>query len=41
VIVATVALIGYLMGRYHDHFFTCEEFLVAGDNPPTNCVHTE
>jgi hypothetical protein len=22
VIVATVALIGYLMGRYHDHFFT-------------------
>jgi hypothetical protein len=41
VIVTTVALIGYLMGRYNDHFLTCEEFHVAGDNPPTNCVHTQ
>ena len=41
VIVATVALIGYLVGRYNYHFLTCEEFLVAGDNAPTNCVHTQ
>lgn len=40
VIVATVALIGYLAGRYNYHFITCEEFLVAGDNAPANCVHT-
>jgi hypothetical protein len=40
VIVATVALIGYLVGRYNYHFLTCEEFLVAGDNAPANCVHT-
>jgi hypothetical protein len=41
VIVATVALIGYAVGRYNYRFLTCEEFLVAGDEAPTNCMHIQ
>jgi hypothetical protein len=41
VIVSTVALIGYLVGTYNNQFLTCEQFLVAGDDAPTNCVHTQ
>lgn len=38
-IVAIVALIGYAVGRLDDRFLTCEDFRVAGDDMPTNCIH--
>ncbi len=38
-IVAVVALIGFAVGRLDDHFLTCEDFQVAGDDTPSNCVH--
>jgi 4-amino-4-deoxy-L-arabinose transferase-like glycosyltransferase len=38
-IVATVALIGFLVGHFNDRFLTCEEFIVAGDDPAPNCAH--
>jgi hypothetical protein len=40
-IVAAVALIGYAEGRFNSHFLTCEDFLVAGDVEPNNCVHSQ
>jgi hypothetical protein len=36
--VAIVALTGYLVGENNRHFITCEEFELAGDDPPPNCV---
>ena len=38
-IVAVVALIGFAVGRLDHHFLTCEDFQVAGDDTPSNCVH--
>lgn len=38
-VVATVALVGYLVGRFNPHFLSCEDFRVAGDDLPKNCVH--
>ncbi|MEM7118126.1 MAG: hypothetical protein AAF614_37190 [Chloroflexota bacterium] len=36
-VVATVALMGYLVGTYHPYFVSCEQFTIAGDAVPTNC----
>jgi hypothetical protein len=36
--VVIVALTGYLAGRNNDNFLTCEQFELAGDLPPANCV---
>ncbi|MBM0257073.1 hypothetical protein [Micromonospora sp. 4G55] len=38
-IVATVALVGFLVGHFNDRFLTCEDFIVAGDDPAPNCAH--
>jgi len=35
--VATVALIGYLAGRYNYRLLTCHDFAITGADPPTNC----
>ena len=37
-VVASVAVIGVLVGQFNDRFLTCEDFVVAGDDPPPNCV---
>jgi len=29
--------IGYGLGRHNDLFFTCEDFRIAGDEPPVGC----
>jgi hypothetical protein len=38
-IVAAVALTGFLVGKYNNHFLTCGDFKVAGQHEPANCVH--
>jgi hypothetical protein len=40
VIVAVVTVLGFAVGRFNNHLLTCEDFKVAGDDVPTNCVHT-
>jgi hypothetical protein len=40
-VVAFVALLGYALGQFNDHFLTCEDFQVAGDAPPKSCAHTQ
>ncbi|GAB3345970.1 hypothetical protein RMN56_19455 [Micromonospora halotolerans] len=40
-IVAAVALLGFLTGRFNDHFLTCEDFIVAGEDPAPNGTHTK
>ncbi|MGW3889092.1 hypothetical protein ACWD69_10420 [Micromonospora chokoriensis] len=40
-IVAVVALLGFLTGRFNDHFLTCEDFVVAGEDPAPNCTRTK
>lgn len=41
VIVATVAVIGFLVGHFNDRFLTCGDFVVAGEAPARNCAHDE
>jgi hypothetical protein len=36
--VAVVAAAGYATGRFNDRSLTCEDFITAGDKPPTNCL---
>jgi len=38
VIVLLIALIGYLVGLYHPFFVSCQQFIIAGDVSPSNCV---
>lgn len=40
-IVLTVGLLGFLVGEFHERFVSCEEFTVAGDHQPEDCVHEE
>lgn len=40
VIVAVVIVLGYAVGRFNNHFLTCEDFKIAGNDVPHNCVHT-
>ncbi|WP_430501529.1 hypothetical protein ACQRWP_08165 [Micromonospora trifolii] len=37
-IVAIVALTGFLVGHFNYRFVTCEDFVVAGENPAPNCA---
>lgn len=37
VIVAIVALTGFLVGHFNGRFLACQDFIVAGDDPPSNC----
>jgi 4-amino-4-deoxy-L-arabinose transferase-like glycosyltransferase len=39
VVVASVALVGFLVGHFNDRFLTCQDFKVAGNDEPVNCVH--
>jgi hypothetical protein len=41
VTVATLALIGYLYGRYNYRLISCEEFQSTGEEPPANCSHQQ
>lgn len=36
-IVLVVAAAGFLTGKFNYHVFTCEAFVVAGDDTPANC----
>lgn len=36
-LTVAVALIGCLAGRYNNLIVTCEDFVIAGDDPPANC----
>jgi hypothetical protein len=38
-VVAVVAVLGFLVGWFNNQVYTCEEFIVAGDEPPANCWH--
>ncbi|HWJ10063.1 MAG TPA: hypothetical protein VNS46_11840 [Nocardioides sp.] len=41
-IIAVVALIGFVAGRANNRYMTCEDFIIAGDDPPKNCArHVE
>ena len=37
-IVLTVAGMGYAVGRNHQVFLTCRDFVVSGNDVPTNCT---
>jgi hypothetical protein len=40
-VIATVAIVaatGYANGRFNYRALTCEDFIAAGDKPPTNCM---
>jgi hypothetical protein len=37
--VAFIGVIGYLAGVYNYTTLTCQDFIVAGDDPPANCLH--
>ncbi|WP_200211520.1 hypothetical protein [Micromonospora coerulea] len=41
VIVAIVALTGFLVGHFNSRFLACQDFIVAGDDPPPNCHKDE
>lgn len=41
VIVAIVALTGFLVGHFNSRFLACQDFIVAGDDPPSNCHNDE
>ena len=36
-IVLTVALLGFLVGRFNDYFLTCNDFLISGNAAPDRC----
>ncbi|MBQ0897235.1 hypothetical protein KBX37_29880 [Micromonospora sp. U56] len=40
-VVAAVAVLGYVAGRFNDRLLTCEDFRVAGDDLPKNCLRVE
>ena len=37
-IVLFVAMMGYLIGKFHPYFVSCEQFIIAGDQAPADCV---
>jgi hypothetical protein len=37
-IVAVIAAVGFLVGRFNDRVVTCEDFVLAGDDTPANCA---
>jgi hypothetical protein len=37
--IAFIGVIGYLAGVYNYTTLTCQDFIVAGDDPPANCLH--
>lgn len=40
-IIVAVAGVGYLVGVFNDHFYTCEDFALAGDHRPEGCARDE
>ena len=38
IIVMIVATLGYTMGELNNHFLTCEDFAVSGNDLPDDCV---
>lgn len=36
-VIGIMVLVGYLVGSYHDHFLTCEDFEVSGQHVPADC----
>ena len=39
-IIIVVAVAGFLTGQFNYHVFTCHEFVLAGDDTPSNCRQT-
>lgn len=39
-LIATVAAIGFVVGRENDRFMTCADFSIAGSAEPENCART-
>lgn len=39
-IVLVVAVAGLLTGQFNDHVVTCQDFVIAGDDTPSNCLST-
>ncbi len=37
-VVTLVTGVGWTVGRHNDTFLTCQEFLIAGDDTPSNCA---
>ncbi len=37
VIVVLIAVAGFLVGQFNYRFTTCHDYIVAGDNTPSNC----
>ena len=40
-IVVLVAIAGYLIGTFNYRFTTCQDYVLAGDNKPSNCSSSE
>ncbi|WP_034592981.1 hypothetical protein [Hamadaea tsunoensis] len=38
-IVVVVAVAGLLTGQFNNHVVTCQDFIVAGDDTPANCLN--
>jgi hypothetical protein len=38
-IIFVVAVAGLLTGQFNDHVVTCQDFVVAGDDEPANCLN--
>jgi hypothetical protein len=36
--IAIITVIGYTNGRFNCRSLTCQDFVTAGDKPPTNCA---
>lgn len=39
-IVVVVAIAGVLTGQFNNHVVTCQDFVVAGDDTPANCLNS-
>ena len=37
-IVLFITVLGYLMGVFNQYFVSCEQFEIAGDQPPAECI---
>jgi len=40
VIICLVAVAGFLVGHFNNHFTICRDYVVAGDNEPSDCRPT-
>ncbi len=36
-IIVLIGVTGFLVGQFNDEFTTCHEYVIAGDDEPSNC----